>query len=617
MLQRVKNSNRRYLQRPQRSVLIWGLIVIFAIMVFKLWEEQKSRISLPSYPEFYNELVSGKINRATLDGNKIKGVYIDGHKNGSPFTLNVPIHDDQLLNALRTHVKNFRIGQSSAVISNAMMMTLPIVLVIIFAVLMQSQHVRTPLHGAVRFGKIRARRWLNSNDSNITFHSVAGIPEAKEELREIIQFLKKPKQFQKLGGKIPKGALLIGPPGTGKTLLAKAIAGEANVPFFSISGSDFVEMFAGVGASRVRDLFKQASRHAPCIIFLDEIDAVGRFRGTSTASTHDEREQTLNALLVELDGFNTQEGIILLAATNRPDILDPALLRPGRFDRQVILDLPDINGREAILKVHTRRIILDTNVRLDQIARITPGFSGAELANLVNEAALLAARNNQSSVTMKDFEESRDKVTWGRERKSRVMNEADRTIAAYHEAGHALATHFLPDATQLHKVTIIPRGQHMLGSTLHIPASDRQMVTRKQILAEITLLMSGRAAEELAFSDCSTGAHNDIKRATELARLMVCEWGMSANLGPVRYTRSEGNTASVQGCSPDFSEQTAAAIDAEIKDIIADCHTKALNLIARNKETLISLATELLKQEVLDAEKVKELITQSLPAAKG
>jgi len=462
--------------------------------------------------------------------------------------------------------------------------------------------------GAMSFGKSRAR--LARDTTRVTFKDVAGVNEAKEELDEVIAFLKDPRKFQRLGGRIPKGVILIGPPGCGKTLLARAVAGQAGVPFFTISGSDFVEMFVGVGASRVRDMFEQARRSAPCIIFLDEIDAVGRHRGTGLGGSHDEREQTLNQLLVEMDGFDAQEGVIMIAATNRPDVLDPALLRPGRFDRQIVIDLPDLEGRLEILKVHAEKIILKKGIDLERIARGTPGFSGADLANLVNEAALLAARRDRRSVEMEDLEEARDKVRWGRERRSRVIDDEDRKVTAYHEAGHALVLQMIPETEPLHKVTIIPRGIAYLGATMQLPEKDRYHYFRSRILGELAGLFGGRVAEELIFGDITAGARSDIKRATELARRMVCEWGMSDRLGPMTFGQREEHIFLGREVtrSIDYSEHTALSIDEEVKRIINEAYGRARDIVEENRPALEAIARALLRYEVLDGEDVVSLI---------
>jgi len=464
---------------------------------------------------------------------------------------------------------------------------------------------------ALSFGKARARL-ISEKHNKITFADVAGVDEAKEELREIIEFLRDPQKFQKLGGKIPKGVLLVGPPGTGKTLLAKAIAGEANVPFFSISGSDFVEMFVGVGASRVRDLFEQGKKHAPCIIFMDEIDAVGRHRGAGLGGGHDEREQTLNQLLVEMDGFETNEGVILIAATNRPDVLDPALLRPGRFDRQVVVPRPDVKGREEILRVHARRIPLGPNVDLKVLARGTPGFSGADLANLVNEAALLAARQGKKLVEMIDFENAKDKVLMGVERRSMIISEEEKKTIAYHEAGHALVAHMLPGADPVHKVTIIPRGR-ALGLTQQLPADDKYNYSKEYLLNRITILLGGRAAEEMVLHQQTTGAGDDLEKATEMARKMVCEWGMSDRLGPLTFGKREehiflGREFARQ---QDYSEETAVLIDAEVKRIVSECAARARQILEAKIAKLHRLAQALLEHESLDGEEIARILAAS------
>ncbi|MEA1927785.1 MAG: ATP-dependent zinc metalloprotease FtsH [Candidatus Auribacterota bacterium] len=462
--------------------------------------------------------------------------------------------------------------------------------------------------GAMSFGKSRAR--LHKGTDKITFKDVAGVEEPKEELEEIIAFLKDPKKFQRLGGRIPRGVILIGPPGTGKTLLAKAVAGEADVPFFSLSGSDFVEMFVGVGASRVRDMFAQGLKSAPCIIFLDEIDAVGRHRGSGLGGGHDEREQTLNQLLVEMDGFESREGVILIAATNRPDVLDPALLRPGRFDRQIVIDMPDIKGREAILKVHARDVVMAKTLSLSRIARGTPGFSGADLANLVNEAALLAARRNKKKVGMSEMEEARDKVCWGRERKSRVMDEEDRKVTAYHEAGHALVISMIPETEPLHKVTIIPRGIAYLGATMQLPEKDRYLEFKKKLLGVIAGLFGGRISEEMTFGDITAGSKNDIKVATGMARQMVCEWGMSDKLGPMTYGEHQEHIFLGREInrSVDYSEAIAMEIDREVRKIIDECYHRAERIIEDNRSILVAIAEALLTYESLNDVEVKEII---------
>ncbi|WP_193214089.1 ATP-dependent zinc metalloprotease FtsH [Luteolibacter marinus] len=485
---------------------------------------------------------------------------------------------------------------------------LPVLLIVLLLFFLFRQQMKAAGRGAMSFGKSKARL-LTRDHNKVTFKDVAGIQEAKEELWEIVDFLRDPRKFQKLGGSIPKGVLMVGAPGTGKTLLARAIAGEADVPFFSISGSDFVEMFVGVGASRVRDMFEQGKKHAPCLIFIDEIDAVGRHRGHGMGGGHDEREQTLNQLLVEMDGFDTQEGVIIIAATNRPDVLDPALLRPGRFDRQVTVSLPDVNGREEILRVHVKKIKLAPGTDLAVIARGTPGFSGAELANLINEAALLAARRGLTAVTLAEMEEARDKVRWGRERRSLAMSDKERIGTAWHEAGHAYLNMVLPHTHPLHKVTIIPRGPY-LGATMYLPDGDKYSIQRKEALANLVVTMGGRIAEAFVTDDVSNGASGDIRQATSLARNMVCEWGMSEKLGMIEYGDGEGPVflAREMSKSRNYSEDTARLIDVEIKRFIDDAYQEATDLLTKNKDTVELIAKALLEYETLDAAHVRDII---------
>jgi len=484
----------------------------------------------------------------------------------------------------------------------------PVVLVIGVIGFLINRQMKRGMGMAMSFGRSRVRMAKSKNKT--TFADLAGCDEAKEEVTEIVEYLKDPKKFQRLGGRIPRGVILIGPPGTGKTLLAKAIAGEADVPFFSISGSDFVEMFVGVGAARVRDLFEQGKRNAPCIIFVDEIDAVGRLRGAGLGGGHDEREQTLNALLVEMDGFTPNDGVIMIAATNRPDVLDPALLRPGRFDRQIVLDMPDQKGREEILKIHTKAVKLDKEVDLSKIARGTPGFSGADLANLVNEAALMAARANAAAVTQEFLEEARDKVRFGRERRSRVLDEEDKQYTAYHEAGHALVTVLIPECEPLHKVTIVPRGMAYLGATMQLPEKDKYHYRKKELEGQLAVLMGGRVAEELVFGDVTSGARSDIKHATDIARRMVCEWGMSDAMGPLAYGEREEHIFLGREIDRriDYSEQTAQQIDAEIRRIVEAANERARELITAHREALDEIAQQLLKREVLDGEEIERIV---------
>lgn len=498
--------------------------------------------------------------------------------------------------------------EDSNLLASAIFSFLPILLFLLILYFLFRQQIRMAGKGALNFGKSKARM-LSREKNKITFKDVAGVEEAKEEVQEIVEFLRDPKKFQKLGGRIPKGVLMVGPPGTGKTLLARAIAGEADVPFFTISGSDFVEMFVGVGASRVRDMFEQGKKAAPCLIFIDEIDAVGRHRGHGLGGGHDEREQTLNALLVEMDGFDTQEGVIIIAATNRPDVLDPALLRPGRFDRQITVSLPDVKGREEILRVHSKKVKLAESVDLAVVARATPGFSGAELANVINEAALLAARKGMKAITLHELEEARDKVRWGRERRSLAMSEKEKISTAWHEAGHALVNVMLEHTHPLHKVTIIPRG-HFLGATMYLPEGDKYSTQRKEALDLLAVTAAGRIAEELYTQDVSNGAAGDIKQMTRLSRKMVCEWGMSDRLGMVEYGEHEDYVflARDMSRSRDYSESTAQEIDREVRRLVDEAYNRAKEIIASNRTALESIAKALLEYETLDAEQIKDII---------
>ena len=546
-----------------------------------------------------------------MSGNEVEGKYLDSSTDTErKFRVIIPKGSEETiantLNEKDIIVKVNDDDQNSFVY---MLLTswFPIILFVGFWIFLMRQ-MQSGGNKALSFGKSRAKLSTN-HQKKATFKDVAGVEEAKEELQEIIEFLKEPQKFQKLGGRIPKGVLLMGPPGTGKTLLARAIAGEASVPFFSISGSDFVEMFVGVGASRVRDLFEQGKKNAPCIIFIDEIDAVGRHRGAGLGGGHDEREQTLNQLLVEMDGFESNEGVILIAATNRPDVLDPALLRPGRFDREVVVTLPDIKGREGIIKVHTRRIPFAKDVDISILARGTPGMSGAQLANLVNEAALNAARFDRKSVAMADFEEAKDKVLMGKERKSMIMSDEEKRNTAYHEAGHALAAHLLPDADPLHKVTIIPRGR-ALGVTMQLPEEDKYSYTREYMKTSLTVLLAGRVAEELILGSCTTGASNDLERVTERARKMVCEWGMSEQLGPLTFGKKAEQIFLGREIAQhqDYSEDTAMQIDKEVKKVVLAAYAEATKLLEENRDALTLVAEALLEYETLDANEVKVVL---------
>ncbi len=602
-------------QPPPRSrwllVLLVGLGAMVLVRMLHEYAGQWHR--QVSYSEFYRLVQNNPATQEILEVRLVDDRMEGRFKDGGWFTVFVPPGDEELLKLVRQHVPSVEVQPPQAGFFGILVALSPwIIFLGITWFLMRSAQGGGRL---LAFGKSHARLVTPETQARVTFDDVAGIDEAKEELREIIEFLKDPKRFQRLGGKIPKGVLLIGLPGTGKTLLAKAVAGEANVPFYSISGSDFVEMFVGVGASRVRDLFEQARRKARqggrgAIVFIDESEAVGRHRFAGIGGGHDEREQTLNALLVEMDGFDTQEGIILMAATNRPDVLDPALLRPGRFDRQVVISLPDIVGREAILKVHTRKIKLDKDVDLKPIARQTPGFSGADLANLANEAALLAARLNKEVVGMGEIEQAIERAVAGPERKTRVLNEREKKITAFHESGHALVALLTPETDPLHKVSIIPRGAHALGYTMQLPIEDRYTMSRRELLARMTVMMGGRAAEALIFNEITTGAQNDIETATNLARRMVCEFGMSERLGSLTYGRRERQMFLGRDLFEErnYSEQTAIWIDEEIRRLVDSCYGRARQLLIEHRTQLDLLADALLDREVLDGEEVKKLV---------
>ena len=567
-----------------------------------------------SFTAMLNDADAGKISEITVDGAHISGDYRDGKEK---FNTTIPTGDNDFYTELRAHgvVVNGK-DQSSGQWVTILLQVAPIAVLFALFLFMMRQ-MQSGGNKALSFGKNRARL-LSMQQKKITFKDVAGVDEAKEELKEIIEFLREAQKFQRLGGRIPKGVLMVGPPGTGKTLLARAVAGEANVPFFSISGSDFVEMFVGVGASRVRDLFEQGKKNAPCIIFIDEIDAVGRHRGAGLGGGHDEREQTLNQLLVEMDGFESNDGVILIAATNRPDVLDPALLRPGRFDRRVVVDRPDIRGREEVLRVHSKKVPMAEDVNLNVLARGTPGFSGADLANMVNEAALTAARFNRKAVHMFDFEVAKDKVLMGAERRSMLRSPEELKNTAYHEAGHTLVGALRDHSTPLHKVTIIPRGM-ALGVTVHLPEDDQHQVTRDQLETRLAMMMGGRIAEEIFLKHMTTGASSDIERATSLARAMVCEWGMSS-LGPMAFGKKEQEVFLGReiGQSRDFSDDTAKQIDAEVKKFVDAAYKSAYEILDANHDIMHRMATALLERETLDAAEIKMIIAgQDLPPMKS
>ena len=604
---------------PHRALTAW-LVVFFliSVMIFALNSD-----GYGGYKELENEgvfrqlAVDGKIEKVELvressGKTMVRGIRTgkDGDETGLPkrFTLSVMPDTQELQQFMRAHDVNMRVNYSNPIWGALLVQIVPILIFLGLLYFIFIRQARASGMGAMNFGKSRAKM-LNQEKPKITFANVAGIEEAKDEVAEIIEFLKAPQKFVRLGGRIPKGVLLMGPPGTGKTLLAKAIAGEAGVPFFSISGSDFVEMFVGVGASRVRDMFEQGKKHAPCIIFIDEIDAVGRSRFTGIGGGHDEREQTLNALLVEMDGFETSDGVIIVAATNRPDVLDPALLRPGRFDRQIVIDLPSMKGREEILGIHAKKLKLAPEVELSRIARGTPGFSGADLANLLNEAALMAARVGKDGIEQEDLEEARDKVWWGRERKSRVLDNDEKRLTAYHEAGHAVVMALVEGGEPIHKVTIIPRGM-ALGATMFLPEKDRLHFTRTQMLAQLATAMGGRVAEEIFLDDISAGASQDLLQATNLARRMVCDWGMSEELGPRTFGRREEMMflGREVGRTQDFSEATAQKIDAEVDAILRQAYQKAHDILTSHRERVEALVVMLLEQETVDGEDAEDLI---------
>ena len=628
-----KRQEQAESQPPIRGLLAWGLILAMTLLMVHLYMTRQDTYKEVSYSEFRDLVNPGhKIDKCQLTrevsgveyvtaellpetekiGTEKPGVEKPAAEKPAPHPQKIKVYvraGDKLEEFLDKNGVKLEYVNQNPYMWQIVSSVLPVVIVFGLLYFLFVRQIKAAGTGALNFGKSRARM-LTRDKNRVTFADVAGIDEAKEEVQEIIEFLKDPKKFQKLGGRIPKGVLLMGPPGTGKTLLAKAIAGEADVPFFSISGSDFVEMFVGVGASRVRDMFEQGKKSAPCIIFIDEIDAVGRSRFSGIGGGHDEREQTLNALLVQMDGFETQEGVIILAATNRPDVLDNALLRPGRFDRQIVIDLPMIEGREAILKIHSRGIKLAEGVDLRRIARGTPGFSGADLQNLMNEAALLGAREGKSAVDIKHLEEARDKVRWGRERRSRVLDEKEKKITAYHEAGHALIMELDEESEPLHKITIIPRGVAYLGATMQLPEKDRHMEGRTKLLGLLTGMMGGRVAEELVFTDITSGASADLKEATRVARHMVCDWGMSERMGPQTFGENQDLMFLGRDITRarDYSEDTARQIDGEVNSLLRDAHTRATDLIRTHRDKLDMIAALLLERETLDGRDVQEIV---------
>ncbi|GLI33204.1 ATP-dependent zinc metalloprotease FtsH [Desulforhabdus amnigena] len=593
-----------------KNLALWLVISLMVILLFNMFHQPQRSRDETTYSQFLAAVQKGEVSQVTIQGDHILGTY---SKDGKPFRTFMP-RDSDLIRTLREHGVDIQAKpeEESPWYMTILISWFPMLLLIGVWIFFMRQ-MQMGGGKAMSFGKSRARL-LNETAKKVMFDDVAGVDEAKEELQEIVEFLKDPKKFTRLGGRIPKGVLLVGAPGTGKTLLARAIAGEAGVPFFSISGSDFVEMFVGVGASRVRDLFMQGKKNAPCIIFIDEIDAVGRHRGAGLGGGHDEREQTLNQLLVEMDGFESNEGVILIAATNRPDVLDPALLRPGRFDRQVVVPVPDIRGRIGILKVHMQKKPLAPDVDTKTLAKGTPGFSGADLENLVNEAALLAARKNKDQIDMSDFESAKDKVMMGLERKSMILSEEEKRTTAYHEAGHALVARLLPHADPLHKVTIIPRGR-ALGLTQQLPQDDRHTYSRDYLLDSIAILMGGRVAEEVVFNQRTTGASNDIERATQMARRMVCEWGMSEVMGPLSFGKREEQVFLGREIAQhrDYSESTAIEIDREVRRIVEENYQRAKNILKEHMEVLVRIADTLLERETLDLRDMDKIIAEVKP----
>jgi cell division protease FtsH len=614
-------------QRGSRSMALWVMLLIVFFMTFLLFNSSKEREWTLTYTQFMKQIGRGNVAHLKIKGLEVKGKLTseivipmgNGDATISAFKVILPSEDKDLPEKVWAKSPDAQIEAEfpgGSVWVKALATALPLIALLVLWIILMRQ-MQAGGNKAFTFGKSKAKM-IDGSLPRITFADVAGADEAKEELQEIIEFLRDPKRFQKLGGRIPKGVILLGAPGTGKTLMAKAVAGEAGVPFFSMSGSDFVEMFVGVGASRVRDLFDKGKKHAPCILFIDELDAVGRHRGAGLGGGHDEREQTLNQLLVEMDGFETNEGVILLAATNRPDVLDPALLRPGRFDRRIVVDMPDLRGRLGIFKVHTRKVPLSDDVDLDLLARGTPGFSGADIANMVNEAALLAARRDREKVVMEDFDEAKDKVLLGPERKSRIMREDERRMSAYHEAGHTIVGMHAKNADPLHKVTIIPRGRTG-GVTSFLPTDDRFEYSRDYCIDIVTMSLGGRVSEELVMNRIGTGAQDDIKQASRLVRKMVMQWGMSSSMGTIAYGDQEeqiflGKEIAVRR---DYSEETAREIDNEVRRIVTECYNRAREILTSHRDELDKVAKALLERESLDAEDIKILLSNgTLPPLK-
>ncbi len=594
------------MRKQQKTLMLWIVVILIMAFVMKALEQKTVQAKNINFSNFITAVEAGKVKEVTFQGdNVIQGKFNEGYESGSYFELTGNT-GDETFRILKTAgiIPNYKKEEKQGFLSTLLINWLPMILLFVFFFFFLKQ-LQSGGGKAMSFGKSKAKM-LTENDKRITFVDVAGVEEAKEELAEIVDFLKEPKKYTTLGGKIPKGCLLVGPPGTGKTLLARAVAGEAGVPFFSISGSDFVEMFVGVGASRVRDLFEQGKKHAPCIIFIDEIDAVGRHRGAGMGGGHDEREQTLNQLLVEMDGFESNEGVIIMAATNRMDVLDPALLRPGRFDRRVTVGRPDVRGRHEIIKVHTRKTPLSGDMDLEIIAKGTPGFTGADLANLVNEAALLAARDGKKALSMSDFENAKDKVLMGVARKSMMISDKEKKLTAYHEAGHTIVGMNLPQTDPIHKVSIMPRGQ-ALGVTQTLPNEDMLNLSKEKGENFISFLMGGRVAEEIVYGEMTNGASNDIERATDLARSMVCNWGMSEKLGPINYAKSNGGMM-YGGENVSFSDETSRRIDSEIANLVHTNYEIAKKILNENVDALHRVALALVAWETLDAEQIRNIV---------
>jgi cell division protease FtsH len=607
-----ESKHRRLRKKmPMRARFSLGYFVVALLLMILIQNlflaETIHRIA---YSEFKDFVRTGKVESITLSQDEVRGQLKDGQEaalGGTRLFLTIRVQDPDLIKELEQHGVKYAGRYENTWVTTLLSWVVPIL--IFFGIWSLIFRRMSPGGTVMTIGRSKAKIY-GENEVKVTFSDVANVQEAKDELVEIVEFLRTPKKFQRLGGKIPKGVLLVGPPGTGKTLLARAVAGEAKVPFFSINGSEFVEMFVGVGASRVRDLFAQAQSIAPCIVFIDELDALGKARGANPLVGHDEREQTLNQLLVEMDGFDSRKGVIILAATNRPEILDPALLRPGRFDRQVLVDRPDLHGREAILQLHAKHVRLDPGVDLRTIAQRTPGFVGADLANVVNEAALLAARKDKDGVEMEDFEEAIDRVVAGLEKKNRILNDKEKEIVAYHESGHALVAASLPNADPVHRISIVPRGIAALGYTLQLPTEDRYLMTRSELLDKLAVLFGGRVAEELVFDEISTGAHNDLTRATDIARRMVIEYGMSAKFGPLAFETKRGPVFLDGGYSApkEYSEETAREIDQEVARITQETYARVRNLLTKRREDLERLARRLLEKEVVEGAELRDLL---------